>query len=43
MTWRQMIELDRRGFEIGNHTVGHGGGMDNYLAMEDELFANNGP
>ena len=43
LTWRQMIELDRRGFEIGNHTVGHGGGMDNYLAMEDELFANNGP
>ena len=43
MTWRQMIELDRQGFEIGNHTVGHGGGMDNYLAMEDELFANNGP
>jgi len=43
MTWRQMKELDRRGFEIGNHTVGHGGGLDNYLAMEDELFANNGP
>ena len=43
MTWRQMIELDRSGFEIGNHTVGHGGGMDNFLAMEDELFANNGP
>ena len=43
MTWRQMIELDRSGFEIGNHTVGHGGGLDNFLAMEDELFANNGP
>ena len=43
LTWRQMIELDRSGFEIGNHTVGHGGGLDNYLAMEDELFANNGP
>ncbi|MEI6534354.1 MAG: polysaccharide deacetylase family protein, partial [Verrucomicrobiaceae bacterium] len=43
LTWRQMIELDGQGFEIGNHTVGHGGGMDNYLAMEDELFANNGP
>ncbi|MEI7902094.1 MAG: autotransporter-associated beta strand repeat-containing protein [bacterium] len=43
MTWRQMIGLDRQGFEIGNHTVGHGGGLDNYLAMEDELFANNGP
>ena len=33
MTWRQMIELDRQGFEIGNHTVGHSGGMDNFLAM----------
>ena len=43
MTWRQMKALNDEGFEIGNHTVGHGGGMDNYLAMEDELFANNGP
>ena len=43
LTWRQMIELDSKGFEIGNHTMGHGGGLDNYLAMEDELFANNGP
>ena len=43
MTYRQMIDLDRRGFEIGNHTVGHGGGLDNYLAMEDQLFANGGP
>jgi len=43
MTWRQMKELDSKGFEIGNHTVGHGGGLSNYLAMEDELFANNGP
>ncbi len=43
MTWRQMNELDRSGFEIGNHTVGHGGGLGNYLAMEDELFANGGP
>jgi len=43
MTWRQMIELDRQGFEIGNHTVGHGGSLENFMAMEDELFANNGP
>ena len=43
LTYRQMIDLDRRGFEIGNHTVGHGGGLDNYLAMEDQLFANGGP
>jgi len=43
MTWRQMKELDGKGLEIGNHTVGHGGGLDNYLAMEDQMFANNGP
>ena len=43
MTWRQMIELDRRGFEIGNHTVGHGGSLSAFQAMEDELFANGGP
>ena len=43
LTWRQMKELDAEGFEIGNHTVGHGGGLGNFLAMEDELFANNGP
>jgi len=43
MTWRQMIELDRKGFEIGNHTVGHGGSLSAFQAMEDELFANGGP
>jgi autotransporter-associated beta strand protein len=43
MSWRQIIGMDRQGFEIGNHTVGHGGGLDNYLAMEDQMFANNGP
>ncbi|MCF7674810.1 MAG: polysaccharide deacetylase family protein, partial [Akkermansiaceae bacterium] len=43
LTWRQMKELDSEGFEIGNHTVGHGGGLSNFLAMEDELFANGGP
>jgi len=43
LTWRQMIEMDRQGFEIGNHTVGHGGSLSAFQAMEDELFANNGP
>jgi len=43
MTWRQMSALNAEGFEIGNHTVGHAGGLSNILAMEDELFANNGP
>jgi autotransporter-associated beta strand protein len=43
MTWRQMKALADDGFEIGNHTVGHGGGLNNYLAMEDHLLANNVP
>jgi len=43
MTWRQMTALDAAGFEIGNHTVGHGGGLANYLHLEDELLANHGP
>ncbi len=43
LTWRQMKELDRDGFEIGNHTVGHAGGLSNFMAMEDELYANGGP
>ena len=43
LTWRQMKELDRKGFEIGNHTVGHAGSLSAFQAMEDELFANGGP
>jgi len=43
MTWRQMKSLDKVGFEIGNHTVGHGGGLSNYLALEDELLAHDIP
>jgi autotransporter-associated beta strand protein len=43
LTWRQMKELDGQGFEIGNHTVGHGGSLSAFQAMEDELFANGGP
>jgi len=41
MTFRQMKELSAQGFEIGNHTVGHGGGLNNYLMLEDQLMANN--
>ena len=43
LTWRQMNALDAAGFEIGNHTVGHGGGLGNFMAMEDELFSHHGP
>ena len=43
MTWRQMKDLDKQGFEIGNHTVGHAGSLSAFQAMEDELFANGGP
>ena len=43
LTWRQMKELDRQGFEIGNHTVGHAGSLSAFQAMDDELFANGGP
>lgn len=43
LTWRQMKTLADDGFEIGNHTVGHWGGLGNYLSMEDELLANGVP
>jgi autotransporter-associated beta strand protein len=43
LTWRQMIAMDADGFEIGNHTVGHGGSLENFVRMEEELFANHGP
>ena len=43
MTWRQMKALAQDGFEVGNHTVGHGGGLDNDLAMEDQLLAHDVP
>ena len=42
-TWRQMIAMNADGLEIGNHTRGHGGGLENFLRMEDELLANGGP
>ena len=43
LTWRQMKAMAEDGFEIGNHTVGHGGGLENFLRMEDELLANHVP
>ena len=43
LTYRQMKAMAEDGFEIGNHTLGHGGGLNNYLAMEDQLLANNVP
>jgi len=43
LTWRQMKELADQGFDIGNHTVGHGGGLNNYLMLEDEMLANGVP
>ena len=43
LTWRQMKALNDEGFEIGNHTVGHGGSLEAFVAMDNELFANHGP
>ena len=43
LTWRQMQAMADEGFEIGNHTVGHWGGLEHFLGMEDELLANGVP
>lgn len=43
LTYRQMNAMHADGLEIGNHTYGHGGGLENYLRMEDEVRANGGP
>ncbi len=43
MTWRQMKALAEDGFEIGNHSKGHGSGLDAMLNMEDELLAHHVP
>lgn len=43
LTWRQMKAMAADGFEIGNHTVGHGGGLNNYLMLEDQMIANGVP
>ncbi|MCX6880280.1 MAG: autotransporter-associated beta strand repeat-containing protein [Verrucomicrobia bacterium] len=39
LTWRQMKAMANDGFEIGNHTVGHGGSLEAFMAMEDQLLA----
>jgi len=45
LTWRQMKAMADDGFEIGNHTRGHGGGspIGPFLDMEDQLLANGVP
>ncbi len=43
LTFRQMKAMAGDGLEIGNHTVGHGGGLNNFLAMEDQLLAHDVP
>ena len=51
MTWRQIKGMSDEGFEIGNHTRGHGqlsltdvGGMQAYVwTLEDEMIANRIP
>ena len=43
VTYRQMIEMDADGLEIGNHTLGHASGYDPIMAMEDQVLAHGGP
>ena len=44
MTWAQIKSLSDDGFDIGNHTKGHGGGsMNDWLGMETEFASNNVP
>ncbi|MCE9608600.1 MAG: autotransporter-associated beta strand repeat-containing protein [Chthoniobacter sp.] len=43
LTYRQMNAMHADGLEIGNHTVGHYGGYEPFLAMEDQVLANGGP
>jgi len=43
MTWRQMKAMAADGFEIGNHSVGHGSGLGPMLALDDELLAHDVP
>lgn len=51
MTWRQIRTMSEQGFEIGNHTRGHGqlsmtdvGGCQAYVwTLEDEMMANRIP
>ena len=44
MTWAQIQALSKDGFDVGNHTKGHGGAsIDNWLNMEAEFSSNNVP
>jgi len=44
MTWEQIKSLADDGFDVGNHTKGHGGGsMDAWLGMEAEFSAHGVP
>ena len=44
MTWAQIKSLVDDGFDVGNHTKGHGGAsMDPWLNMESEFSANHIP
>lgn len=45
LTWRQMREMAKDGFEIGNHTHGHCGGasIGPFLRMEEQFLANGAP
>jgi peptidoglycan/xylan/chitin deacetylase (PgdA/CDA1 family) len=44
MTWPQIKSLVDDGFDVGNHTKGHGGAsIDGWLAMEAEFAANKIP
>ena len=44
MTWEQIKSLADGGFDVGNHTKGHGGGsMNDWLSMEADFAANHVP
>ena len=44
MTWEQIKSLADNGFDVGNHTMGHGGAsIDRWLAMEEEFSLNKVP
>lgn len=44
LTWAQIQSLSADGFDVGNHTKGHGGAsLGPWLAMEDEFSLNHVP
>ncbi|MEI6606050.1 MAG: Ig-like domain-containing protein, partial [Verrucomicrobiota bacterium] len=44
LTWAQIQSLSADGFDVGNHTKGHGGASSGpWLAMEDEFSLNHVP